>query len=101
MEAQDGVTSKIFMCSFESHVAGFKFHDGLHHLQPMTLVQLHKERSNSFDTNAVAVYIKGEKLGHLERNAAAVLSCLDSKLPGLIMRGYIDKHDKMHDHSYS
>ena len=79
-EAQDGVTSKIFVCSFESCVAGIKFYDGLHHLQPMMLVQLRRER-NSFDTNAVAVYIKGEELGHLERNAAAALFCLDSKLP--------------------
>ena len=86
----DGVYSKTFYCSFETHVAGIKFYRGIQHLRPLTLVKLQREPNNPFDCNSILVVIAetGEKLGHLHKKAAAALvHLIDAKLPGLIIHG--------------
>ena len=86
----DGVYSSIFYCSFETHVAGIKFYSGFESLRPLTRVKLQREPENPIDPNSIVVMSakNGEGIGHLEKKAAAALTCLiDAKMPGLQICG--------------
>ena len=86
----DGVYSNIFYCSFETHVAGIKFYSGFESLRPLTRVKLQREPENPIDLNLMVVIIakNGERIGHLDKKAAAALTRLiDAKMPGLKICG--------------
>jgi hypothetical protein len=63
----------------DCHIAGFRYHDGLEVIDELklgTVVTLASEPDNPHDPNAVAIYLKDNKLGYVPKEKNAQLSSL-------------------------
>ena len=75
---------------FDSFVRGFQYHDGakvIHRMKAQDPLDLVREHGNEHDSNAVAVYWEGHKLGYLPMGEnRSVANLIDH---GLLLAAYV------------
>lgn len=83
-------TSRKLLLSTE--LAGFQFYDGenlFKQMQQGQTLQLIREASNHYDTNAVAVYWQDNQLGYIPRRSNIVIAQMLDR--GEVMHGQIER----------
>ena len=73
--------------SFVSQIRGVRLYSGYDELQDGRVVDFYRERTNFDDRNAISVWLGRDKIGHVHRDVARVLSAsIDDSL--VTINGY-------------
>ena len=67
-------------CSLSCNVMGVKLYDGVAELHSLMHVQLCREPTNHADCNAIKIVTPGRTLGHLEKDTAAFIAPIPTRV---------------------
>lgn len=62
---------------FKTHIAGFSYHNGPKIFKKLSIgaeIKMKREKTNNYDSHAIALYFDGQKIGYIPRDDNVILA---------------------------